>query len=151
MKKAIALTVLLMTLAVPCFAQCVAEIKDVVQDEVRGSIIVKTQYTMNGEFVQDGQTRYLETSGTNEEIIAMVDKDIAEHCENLVRRIPENQAFLQSEKLKIQKALTQPVIDAIKPLLVGVKETKIEAKDVFKTKEITVNADKSTSVKDVVK
>ena len=149
--KKLLITVLALFLAVPCFAQCVAEIKDVVQDEVRGSIIVMTTYTLNGKWVQDGQTRYLETSGTNEEIIAKVNEDIQIHCENIVRRIPENAKFLQDEKLKKQKELTQPIIDAIKPLLVGVKATKTEATDSFKGVEINVKADKSTlPVKEVI-
>ena len=32
-------------------AQCVAEVKDVIIDEVRGSIIVETQYKLNGVVV----------------------------------------------------------------------------------------------------
>lgn len=150
MKRIIGLIAVIMLVAVSAQAQCVAEVKDVIQDEVRGSIIVQTEYVLNGVVVQQGQTRYLETSGTNEEIIAKVNDDIAIHCENLVRRIPENAAYLRAQKLAEQKKLTQPVIDAIKPVLVGVKATKIEAKDIFKDKEYTVKADKTTSVKDVV-
>ena len=148
MKRTI-LTLALMLVATVSQAQCVAEVKDVIQDEIRGSIIVQTEYVLNGVVVQQGQTRYLETSGTNEEIVAKVNEDIAIHCESLVRRIPENAAYLRAEKLAEQKKLTQPVIDAIKPLLVGVKATKTEAVDVFKGKELTVKADKTVSIKDV--
>ena len=37
-------------------AQCVAEVMDVHQDDERGSIVVETQYTLNGIVVQNGQT-----------------------------------------------------------------------------------------------
>ena len=90
----IILSILLILFAVPAYAQCVAEIKDVKQDEVRGSIIVETEYTLNGEVVQLGRTRYLETSGTEQEIIDKAKEDIAIHCENLIRRIEENRIFL---------------------------------------------------------
>ena len=54
-------------------AQCVAEVKDVLLDDARGSIIVQTEYKLNGVIVDVkanpdpsaiGQTRYLETTGT---------------------------------------------------------------------------------------
>lgn len=130
--------------------QCVAEIKDVVQDEIRGSIIVQTEYTLNGKVVQQGQTRYLETSGTNEEIIARAKEDIAIHCENLIRRIEANQTFLQAEALKIQKALTAPIITDIKDDLVGYKTTKTEAIDTFKDKEIKVTYDEKNTISDII-
>ena len=127
-------------------AQCVAEIKDVVQDPARGSIIVQTEYTLNGNVVQQGQSRYLETSGTNEEIIARAKEDVAIHCENLIRRINVNSIYLKTEKLKMQKALTQPVIDDIKADLVGHKETKTEVEDTFKGKIIKVTYDEKNTV-----
>jgi len=91
-------------------AQCVATVKDVVQDELRGSIIVKSEYTLNGKVVdvdatvctlKDGKyfngakecvgsSRYDEGSGTNAEIIAKAKEDVALHCENLIRRIYAN-------------------------------------------------------------
>ena len=145
MKKALLIMAFLMVCGV-AQAQCVAEIKDVVQDPVRGSIIVQTEYTLNGKVVQQGQTRYLETSGTNEEIIAKAKEDIAIHCENLIRRIDVNRTYLQVEKLKVQKALTQPVIDDIKADLVKYKITKNEAEDTFKGKTIKVTYDEKNTV-----
>jgi len=145
MKKALLIMAFLMVCGV-AQAQCVAEIKDVVQDPDRGSIIVQTEYTLNGNVVQQGQSRYLETSGTNEEIIARAKEDVAIHCENLIRRINVNSIYLKTEKLKMQKALTQPVIDDIKADLVGHKETKTEVEDTFKGKIIKVTYDEKNTV-----
>ena len=149
MKKWLILIALMMVATVSQ-AQCVATIQDVVQDEVRGSIIVKTLYEMNGVKVQDGQTRYLETSGTNAEIIAKVKEDIDVHCKNLVKRIAANRDKINAERLAKQKELTAPVITDIKPSLVGHKVTVTSATEVFKGKEVTVNANSTTSVRDVV-
>lgn len=144
--KIIGLVLALMLLCGVAQAQCVAEIKDVKQDEVRGSIIVETQYTLNGEVVQLGRTRYLETSGTNQEIIDKAKEDISIHCENLIRRIETNRTFLQVERLKIQKALTQPIIDDIKSKLVGVKDTKTQVIDEYKGKDVKVTYDSKNTV-----
>lgn len=151
MKKTILISLVFLLVAVmPCFAQCVGEVKDVVQDDVRGSIVVQTEYTLNGKVVQLGETRYLETSGTNEEIIAQAKEDIAIHCENLIRRIEANQNYRKAEELKVRKALTQHIIDRIKPSLVGYKTTKTEAEDTFKDKKIKVTYDEKNTVSDIV-
>lgn len=147
-------------------AQCVATVKDVVQDDLRGSIVVKTEYVLNGKVVdvdatvctlKDGKyfngakecigsTRYDETSGTNEEIIAKAKEDVALHCENIIRRIEANKTYLQAEALKIQKALTTPIITDIKDDLIGYKGTKTEVVNIFKGNEIKVTADEKNTV-----
>jgi hypothetical protein len=126
-----------------------AEIKDVKIDVVRGSIVVETEYKVNGVVVQLGQTRYDENSGTNEEIIAKAKEDVAQHCENLIRRIEANQTFRSVESLKIQKALTEPIALAIKGDLIGYKTDRAEVVDVYKGVEIKVTADSVNSVKAV--
>jgi uncharacterized protein YlxP (DUF503 family) len=68
------------------------------------------------------------------------------HCENLIRRIEANQTFREAESLKIQKALTQPIIEAIKKDLVGYSTSKTEVVDEFKGKEIKVTADAKNTV-----
>lgn len=165
MKKAL-FGLMMMAVAGMAQAQCVATIQDVVQDEVRGSIIVKTEYTLNGKVVdvnatacvlKDGKyyngakecvgsTRYDETSGTNEEIIAKAKEDVALHCENLIRRIEANKTFRQVEALKIQKDLTTPIITDIKDDLIGYSTSKTEVIDEFKGKEIKVTADEKNTV-----
>lgn len=147
-------------------AQCVATIKDVVQDELRGSIVVKSEYTLNGNVVdvdatvctlKDGKyfngakecvgsSRYDENSGTNLEIIAKAKEDVALHCENLIRRIEANKTFLQTESLKIQKALTTPIITDIKDDLIGFSTSKTEVINEFKGNEIKVTTDEKNTV-----
>lgn len=100
MKKLILLLTFLL-LTTLSNAQCVPKIIDVKQDEIFGSIIVETQYILNGRLIQVGRTRYDETSGTRAEIIAKAKVDIDNHCKQLVARIPENQEFIKNEKLKI--------------------------------------------------
>lgn len=165
MKKAF-LFLLMMAVCGVANAQCVATIKDVVQDELRGSIVVKTEYVLNGSVVdvdanvctlKDGKyfngakecigsSRYDEGSGTNKEIIAKAKEDVALHCENLIRRIEANQIFRQTQSLNIQKELTSPIITSIKPSLVGFTTSKTEVIDTFKGNEIKVTADAKNTV-----
>ena len=147
MKRWIMLFLLIPSLS---YAQCVAEVLDVIQDPERGSIIVQTQYTLNGQVVQLGQTRYLEDTGTEQEIIKLIRDDIAIHCENLILRIQNNLDFLNAEKLEQQKELTQPVIDSIKPQIIGYTDTKTEYNEEFKGKDITVTYDEKNTVTDSV-
>jgi hypothetical protein len=166
-------------IALPCYAQCVAEIKDVRQDEARGSIIVETEYTLNGVVVDTdtspctleangkyeiticdkngcrqkecvGRTRYIETSGTNAEIIAKAKEAIEKHCKNLIRRIEANETYRKAEMLKQQKALTAPIITDIKDDLVGEKKTVTEVTDSFKGKDIKVTYDEKNTTSDTV-
>ena len=148
--RVIILSVLMMLVCGVGHTQCVAEIKDVIQDEYFGTIIVETEYTLNGKVVQQGRTRYSDDSGTNEEIIAKAKDDVSQHCENLIRRIESNKTFREAEALKIQKALTTPIITSIKDDLVGYKTTKTEVIDTFKSNEIKVTADEKNTVKSVI-
>ena len=148
--KIIGLVLAMMLIATVSQAQCVAEITDVTQDYDRGSIVVATRYTLNDVVVQNGQTRYLETSGTNAEIIVKAKEDIAQHCENLIKRIPANRDYLNTEKLKQQKSLTTEVINSIKGDLVGVKSTKTEATDEFKGKTIKVTHDNKNTISNTI-
>ena len=148
--KRLILLICILFFAKDVFANCVAEIKDVIQDATRGSIIVETEYALNGRVVQQGRTRYLETSGTNAEIIAKAKADIAIHCENLIRRIPINSEYLQAEKLKRQKELTAPIIISIKGSLIGYETTKTEATDTFKDKNIKVTYDSKNTISAVI-
>lgn len=124
-------------------------IKKVYQDEARGSIVVETEYKNGDDVVQTGHTRYLETSGTNTEIITKAKEDVKRHCENLIRRIEANQAYLNQSKLEWQKELTQPLIDNIKGSLIGYEEVISKASDEFKGKIITVTDDLKNTIKDL--
>ena len=130
-------------------AQCVAEVKDIIIDNERGSIIIQTEYKLNGAFVQLGQTRYLETSGTKAEIVTKAKADIKQHCENLIMRISANRDAIKVEFLAHQKSLTEPLVSDLKTQAVGWTKTVNEAKRIFKGKEITVNADGTYTIVDI--
>ncbi len=148
--RKLALLVCFMLVVVPCFAQCVGEIKDVIQDEARGTVVVQTEYALNGKVVQQGEARYNEGSGTNSEIIAKAKEDVETHCENLIRRIDKNMDFRKAEMLKRQKELTTPIITSIKSSLVGQKKTVSEVTDTYKEKQIKVTYDEKNSVSNFV-
>lgn len=132
------------------YSQCVAEIKDVMQDEFRGTIIVETEYILNGTVVQLGRSRYAETSGTNDEIIALAKENIEEHCKNIIRRMSNNAKYLRDQKIKKQKELTLPIIEAIKKDLIGEKKIVIESEDIFKTRKIKVTHDEKNTSTDII-
>ena len=58
-------------------------------------------------------------------------------------------AVRQAEALKIQKALTAPIITDIKPSLVGYSTSKTEVVDTFKDKEIKVTYDEKNTVSNI--
>lgn len=153
MKYLILALFLITIMAMPCFAQCVAEIKDVYKDPVRGSIVVETEYTLNGEVVQLGQTRYKRKSGTNLEIKAYARKAAREHCRNLIKRINENATFIRAEMLSRVGGLRQGrtiegIISNIKDDLIGYQTTQTEATKTFRGKDINVTFDKNNTVTD---
>jgi hypothetical protein len=147
MKKIILLMVFLF-ISTSSYAQCVAEIKEVIQDPLRGSVVVVTEYKLNGQLVQTGETRYLESSGTENEIKLLIKADVQEHCENLIKRIPENTTYLNTQKLLQQKALTQPIVTNLNSYFVGYKITVSEVMEEFKGKDINVTYDKENSISD---
>lgn len=131
-------------------AQCVAEVKDVLIDEIRGSIIVETQYKLNGVVVDVkanpdanaiGRTRYTEESGTKAEIVAKAKADIEQHCGNLIIRNAINVNNLNADKLAIAIALTEPMIADLRANAIGYTETMTQKVVNFKNKEITIEAD----------
>lgn len=153
------LTLLIVLIATPTFADCVAEIKDVLIDEARGSIIIETQYKLNGVIVDVranpdpnaiGRTRYTEETGTKAEIVAKAQADIQDHCDNLIIRHAVAVNGLNDEKLVIQKALTEPMVADLKTQAVGFTKTISQKVFQFKDKEITVNADGTYSVTDYI-
>ena len=77
------------------------EIKNVYIDSARGFIVVETEYKNGTEVVQVGKTRYTEDSGTIQEIAQKAKADIKAHCENLLKRIPQNETFIKNECLNI--------------------------------------------------
>lgn len=146
--KKLLFILLFLGLAAPCFAQCVAEVKSVTQDPLRGSIVVETEYTLNGIVVQTGNTRYLETSGTQQEIEDKIKSDIDDHCKNLIKRIPQNQDYINSNILERQKELTQELTTNLSKSIVGYSTTKSDSVINFKNKDIKVTYDSKNSISD---
>lgn len=124
------------------YAQCTAEVKDIELDQQRGSIVVQTEYKLNGQVVQLGETRYLDSSGTENEIIALVKKDIEEHCENIILRIDANVDKINKEILESEKASSIQIMNAIKDDLIGYTISQSEVNFQYKGKIITVKAKK---------
>ncbi len=131
------------------FAQCVWKIQSVEQDPDRGSILVVTQYTLNGQVAQVGHTRYDEQSGGLADIKLLIQKDLQDHCAALIRRIPENDDFIQLETLKAQKELTQPLIQALQTEA-GKSESVKQSVIIWKSKTITVTDDSKNSISNII-
>lgn len=160
-------------------AQCVAEIKDALIDEKRGSIIVETQYKLNGNVVDIGaticplmpngkyevtvcnkdgcfqkecvgRTRYIETHGTIAEIVQKAKDSIQKHCENLFLRNVINKSNLKTDKLLAQKSLTQAMVADIKTNAVGWTKTMTKYIFQYKNKEFTIEADGTYTIADII-
>ena len=157
--KKVLLGLILLSMVTIANAQCVAEVKDVVIDEQRGSIVVMTQYKLNGVVVDVkanpdanaiGQTRYTEESGTVPEIVAKAQADITQHCENLIIRNAANVNNLNQAQLDIAKSLTEPLIATLKTNAVGWTKTVTQKVIQFKNKEITIEADGTYTIAPIV-
>ena len=149
--KRILLILMFLVLAVPSYSQCVVEIVDVKEDVDRGSIIVESRYTLNGVIQEHlGRTRYTEESAsTYQELINLIKEDVKTHCENLIRRIGVNSSYLQGKIKDRQSELSQPIINQIRSLLIGQSREIVEAKDIFKGKQIKVTYDSQNTYTDV--
>lgn len=139
------------------YSQCVAEIKDVLIDDARGSIIFETEYKLNGVTVDTrgdpcvscvGRTRYTEEVGTKADIVLAVKTDIDRHCSSLIIRNAIKVNDLNEERLNIQKALTTPLVPDLKTNAIGFTRNLGQTVINYKNKEITVNADGTYTVID---
>jgi len=126
-----------------------AEVKNVYQDVIRGSIIVETEYKNGDDVIQIGNTRYTEETGDEQAIIDKIKEDIKIHCDNLVKRIPANETYIREQTLARQKELTQPLITKLLVSAVGLKDSAEEVSVTYKDKVITVDVDSNNSVSDV--
>ena len=155
MKKALLTLILILTCGL-AQADCVATIVDVKADPVRGSIMVNTQYVLNGTTVMFGHgkvaygtTRYTEDSAaTIADLKTQIAGDVKSHCEALIQRIDANTTFIKSEMLKRQSALTQPIIDTIKAQLIGQQASYNGKTLTYKGKVINVTSDSTNTVTD---
>lgn len=145
MKKLILLATILLMPTI-CSAQCVAEVKKVKIDESRGSIIVETQYKLNGIDVQLGRTRYDETSGNISDIDLKLKNDIEQHCSAIISREENNAKIINMEMLDIAKSKTLPMLNDLSELVVGKTYTINKAELIFKDKKIEVTSDGQKTV-----
>ncbi len=129
-------------------AQCVATVKAVSQDPIRGSIKVTTEYNLNGVVVQAGNTRYLETSGTLAEIKTKVATDIRTHCKALIRRMSVHRQWIKDRRVERQKELTDTLIIDLQDRVGGSLSVTQDTID-FKGKRINVKADGTHSITDI--
>lgn len=155
--KKVLIGLIALLIAVPSFAQCVAEVVDVVIDNQRGSIVVQTQYKLNDVVVDVkanadpdaiGRTRYTEETGTIAEIVTKAKADLQAHCENLIIRNAVAQSDLSAKQLELIKAKTTPLLQTLKTNAIGFKKTVTEKEITFKGKVINVKADGTYSVSD---
>jgi len=139
-------------------ADCVATILDVKTDLMRGSIMVQTQYVLNGTTIMFGHgktpygtTRYTEDSAaTMAELKTKIAQDVKSHCEALIQRIDTNSSFIKSAMVTQQTALTQPIIDSIKSQLIGQQASYNGITLTYKGKDINVTSDSVNTVTDTV-
>ena len=153
--KKVLLGLIALLIAFPCYAQCVAEVKDVIIDPKTGNLAVKVEYTYEGEVVDNSLTpcedcvathRYNEETGTLQEIVAKAKDDIESHCKTLIKR--NAKPIIRAKIAEIQSSKIQDMVDTIKQNAVGWTKTVNEASITFKGKEITFEADGSYTVTD---
>ncbi len=160
-------------------AQCVPVVTDVLIDELRGSIIVETQYTLNGVVVDVdtspctlntdngkyeieacnkqgcfmkeciGRGRYNYNDKTFSEIATLAKNEIREHRDKLIIVNAVKLNNLHEVQLNIIKASNEPLKDLIKTNAVGWTEPATEVIFQLKNKEITVNADSTYTIVDI--
>jgi len=150
------LTLLLTIIPTLAWGQCVGTISSISKDDKRGTIIVETSYALNGINVQsNGRVRYSETNPQTDltwtllELKQMVGFDIKDHCENLIARMPTNESFIQTTVLERQGELVQTLIDNVQNQ-VGQKISATEKVISYKGKTITVRADGTTSISNII-
>ena len=147
----VVLVIMMLLIAGSVQAQCIAEVTDVTQDDKKGMILVHTQYTLNGQIVQNGRSRHTEQTGTKAEIIVKAKEAGERHCKNLIKRMANNKVFIDTERVKRQKELTATLVTDIKVDLVGYKSKSIEDATVtYKGKDIKVTYDEKNTVSDTV-
>lgn len=94
------------------FAQdrCDWKITDVVQDQLRGSIVVKSEYSIDGYVVYNGETRYDEQSGSDRHVLNMIKNDLNEQCYFLLKTPKIADDFYRKPGLIKKKKDTQAML-----------------------------------------
>lgn len=143
--------ILLLLIPTIASAQCVWTITDIRTDANDGSIVVETSYDLNnGARKEVGRTRYLETSGTLNQIKQLARADIVEYCQKLIYEIPANKEFVKAQALAIQKNLSDPVSSDLYSQFIGATGSETQVIRSFKGKDIKITYDQKNTVTDTV-
>lgn len=115
MKILITILLLIPTLV---FAQdkCEWKVKSVDVDEVRGSIVVRTAYSIDEYFVLNGETRYDEQSGSALHVTRMIRNDLNQECAYLLKTPFIPNKFYQMPDVKDKKLKTKDLLKKLKRL-----------------------------------
>ena len=114
-----------------------AKILSVKTDE-NGNVRVETEYSLDGVVVQVGGSRYSASQSLDKlDIIAKIDADVQQHCENLISR-----KFVATKNVELVTDLSSIVNKTYQA------ET---AKVTIGESELTVDSEKVVSTKEVVK
>lgn len=146
MKRFMFLLFLLLT--TPAFAQCTADILTVEEDPVYHTILVTTQYSINGFVVEVAKVRYSANQDSDIDLIAKAKVDVDEYCSVLIARLPNNDAFLQSSVLTTESTLSRDQISRVKSVIEAYTTNVDEFNYEYKTKIITLRADGNNSIAD---
>jgi hypothetical protein len=112
-----------------------AKILSVATDE-NGNVKVSTEYSLDGKVVQVGNTRYSASQSLDkDDIIARIDADIQQHCENLISR-----KFVATKNVGLVTDLSSIVNKTYQAetakLTVGDSELTVDEGKVISTKEV---------------
>jgi len=168
---------LLSLMAVNGHAACTGEIKNAYKNTTYKSVIVETEYKINGQVVNGqglpcafdtnekvfkrngkvciGGEGFNKLSGTDLGIIERALAGVAEHCGNIISRLEANATFINDEKAKRMEYLklnrdSDNIVLGIKDALIGQIITVDEKNIIFKGKIINVKADSTHSITDIV-
>lgn len=94
--------------------KCEATILEVEQDQMRGSIVVRTDYKIDGYSVLRGETRYDKDSGSDRHIVGMIKKDLVDECSFLLQTPKIEDKFYASPDLINKKKETKNLVKLLK-------------------------------------
>lgn len=103
---------------------CTAKIIDIHQDELRGSIVIETDYKLDGYLVFHGQTRYDENSGLLKTIQNLITQDLDQQCRYLLNNPKIEDKFYLNASIIQKKKATIVTLNSLRKLKNKVVEVK---------------------------
>lgn len=116
----------------PCaYAQDVCEYKidEIAQDEIRGSIVVRTSYFIDQYLVYKGETRYDEASGSPLHVTRMIRNDLNQECAYLLHTDFIPKKFYERPEVQAKKMATRELLEKLKRLEGKIGTVKNDKKD----------------------